>query len=172
MPGQMNPQADGLDVPVGLPAAPFQPSQPQGAPATRQRVILPGCNYPPADAVPVDKIVEGDIPSASTALEFITVDVPDTLTFRLAGIGFGAVNPVALGFLSWSLTATPPAGTITPYVNMPASIGSIAHLSWVFVVIGSSVRLALNMTNGDLVNTYRFAARIQGWFYAEREVVT
>jgi hypothetical protein len=141
---------------------------PEGA-DPRRRIILPGCDYPPADAIPVDQIGEADMASGAVAT-LITITVPDTYTLRLAGIGFGADDESALRFLTWSLFATPPAGTITPYVNMPAAIGTIVQLSWVFVVIGSSVVLTLVATNTNLAPaTFHFEARAQGWFYHEQE---
>ncbi|MGH9181297.1 MAG: hypothetical protein ACRDY5_06240, partial [Acidimicrobiales bacterium] len=136
-PSQQRANATGLMVPANLGPAPFHPSQPQGAGPNR-RIILPGCNYPPADAIPVDQIGEADIAFGASAT-LNTIIVPGMLTLRIAGIGFGADDESGLRFLSWSLFATPPAGTITPYVNMPAAIGTIVQLSTVFVVAGSSV---------------------------------
>jgi len=168
-PSQQRASAVGQPVPVGLGPAPFNPSQPRGANPQR-RIILPGCDFPPADAIPVDLITDADVGPTLT-VTISTIIVPDTYTFRIAGIGFGADDEAGLRLLSWSLRATPPGGTITPYVNMPSGIGSIVQLSWVFVVIGSSVTITLLVTNNApaIGNTYHYFARIQGWFYAERE---
>lgn len=162
--------ATGQPVPVGLGPAPFKPSQPQGGNASR-RIALPGCNFPPADAIPVDQIGSASIANGGSAtLE--TIIVPDTYSFRMAGIGFGADDESGLRFLSWSLFATPPGGTITPYINMPAAIGSIVQPSEVFVVVGSSVTLTLVATNNShTVATYFFFCRIRGWFYSEKEAI-
>lgn len=168
-PGAMNPNANGLDVPVGLGPAPYQPSQPRGAPSAR-RIVLPGCDYPPADAIPLDTIPEADI-AASASATVATITIPDTLTLRIAGIGFGADDESALRFLSWKVNVTPPGTPITPYINMPAAIGSITQPSWVFINIGSSYVITLIVTNNASVtpNTYHYFVRLVGWFYSEKE---
>lgn len=167
--GQLNPNANGTDVPRNLGPAMMQPSSPvMGSP--NRRVILPGATFPPADAIPVDLTNDADIADGASAT-LITIRVPDQLTLRIAGIGFGAGDESGLVFLSWSLWRDPPVSTITPYVNMDASIGSIQQLSDVFVIVGSSVVVTLIATNNSPIPaTYRFAARVRGWFYSETEV--
>jgi hypothetical protein len=170
-PGQMNPNADGLPVPHGIGPAPFQPSQPRGA-SPQRRIILPGCDFPPADAIPVDLISEQDIgPTVTVTLSTITV--PDTYTMRIDGIGFGADDESGLRYLSWTLNVTPPNSGITPYINMPAAIGSIPQPSPVIVVLGSSYVLTLRATNNApaIGATYHYFSRVKGWFYREYEVV-
>lgn len=165
--GLLNPNANELPVPVGVGPADFQPSQPRGARASNPIIRLPGCDFPPADAYPVDEIGDGNIAAAATAT-LVTVVVPDNLTFRISGIGFGADDESSLRFLSWTITADPPGSPITGYVNKPAAIGSIPQLSYIFAVLGSSVTVRVLATNNNLV-TLHYVCRLQGWFYAERE---
>jgi hypothetical protein len=166
--GQLNPNANGTEIPW-VPPATFKPSNTEAGKASR-RVILPGATFPPADAIPVDVSNDAVIANGASAT-LISVKVPDQFTFRIAGIGFGAGDESGLIFLSWSLFADPPVGTITPYVNMPASIGSIQQLSDVFVVQGASVTVTLVATNNaPIAVSYDFAARMRGWFYSEKEV--
>lgn len=172
-PSQRAANADRASVPVGWGPAPFKPSQPEGGDPDR-RIILPGCDYPPADAIPVDIIGEADITSTGgggVGATVATIIVPDTLTLRVAGIGWSAEDESALRFLSWSALASPPGSTVTPYVNMPAGIGSVAQPSWVFIVLGSSVTFSLFAKNNSVsVPTviYHFFVRVQGWLYSEK----
>lgn len=168
-PGQLNPQADGLDVPASLGAQPMNPSQPRAAPSSR-RVVLPGADFPPADAIAVDEIGDGNITAGATAV-LVTIVVPDTYSFRIAGLGFGADDESSLRFLSWAIFADPPGAPIPGYVNKPATIGSIQHLSTIFTVLGSSVTVTVRGTNNSVLTHY-FVCRLQGWFYSEREITT
>jgi hypothetical protein len=165
-PGGLNPQADGREVPIGLGPAAFNPSQPRGAGPNR-RIILPGCDFPPADAIPVDETGDGD-PAAGATSTLITIQVPDFFTLRLAGIGFGADDESNLRFLSWSIKANPPGSAVTGYSNRAGSIGSIQQLASIFVVLGSSVTVMVDVVNGGNITSH-FVARLQGWFYSERE---
>lgn len=169
-PGQMNPQADGMRVPRHLGPAPYLPSQPEGPNNVERRIILPGSTFPPPDAVPVDVIGEADIANGASA-NILAVQIPDGFTFRIAGIGFGAIDASALAFVSWTVRATPPGIGITPYLNQPAGIGSIQQLSEVFVVRGSSELIQLVLANTAAVPiTYHYVGRMRGWFYRELEV--
>ncbi len=165
-PGDLNPNANGTMLPLGLGPADFKPSQPRGG-DPRRRIILPGCDFPPADAIAVDEIGDGDIAAAVTQT-LVTVVVPDNLTFRISGIGFGADDESSLRFLTWTITATPPGVPIPGYVNKPAAVGSIPQVSNIFSVQGSSVTIRVDATNNNLV-TLHYVCRLQGWFYAERE---
>jgi hypothetical protein len=171
MPGQMDPNANGLPVPRDIGPAPFHPSQPRGA-SPQRRIILPGCDYPTADSIPLDLIKESDITGGQT-LVLATITIPDSYTLRIAGIGFGADDESGLRFLSWSLNVTPPGSPITPYINMPAAIGSIAQPSWVFVNLGSSYVITLVTTNNAPLpaTVYHYFSRVVGWFYLEKEAV-
>lgn len=168
-PGTLNPDATGLPIPRGVPRVDASESQPHGGNPDR-RIILPGCNFPPADAIPIDTIKELSVAEGITS-EIIRIVVPDTYTMRINGIGFGAGDESGLTFLTWSILADPPGTPIIPYNNMPAAVGSIAQPSDVFVVLGSSVTATLVITNGSGVPaTYQYQARLKGYFY--REVLT
>jgi hypothetical protein len=169
-PGQPSPNADGSPVPVGYGPAPYRPSQPEGEPA-RRRIVLPGADFPPADARAVDLIEAADIAAGATAT-ILSFRVPDTYTFRVAGIGFGAEDESGLRFLSWSLIADPPGTALPGYVNQPAAIGSIAQVSWIFTNVGSSVTVSIAATNNatasaSWISTFHYIARLQGWLYKE-----
>jgi hypothetical protein len=164
--GQLNPNANDIPVPVGIGPAPMNPSQPRAGNVQR-RIILPGADYPPADAIPVDEIGDGSIAAGATAV-LVSVIVPDTRSFRMAGIGFGADDESALRFLSWTINATPPGVPIPGYTNKPATIGSIPQLAYIFTVLGSSVTVEVLGTNNSVLTHY-FVCRLQGWFYTEKE---
>lgn len=157
-------------VPVNLGPERFKPSQPQGVGGSAsRRVSLPGETFPAAGSIPVDVIGEADIAAAATAT-LVTIRVPDTYTFRVSGIGFGAEDESGLRFLSWTLFANPPQGPIYGYVNMPAAIGSIAQPRPIFIVLGSSVILTLVATNnGPVGSTYHYFASVVGWHFSEKE---
>src|ERR1700675_1171795 len=95
-PSQQRANAVGQPVPANLGPAPFKPSQPRGA-DPRRRIVLPGCDFPPADGIAVDQITDADIANGVTAT-LSTIIVPDSLTFRIAGIGFGADDESGLRF--------------------------------------------------------------------------
>jgi hypothetical protein len=129
-------------------------------------VGLPGSNFPPAGSTPVDELGDGDIAPGGTAV-LLTIRIPDTFRFRMAGIGFGADDEVALGFLRWSIRSD---GDVVPgYFNMTAGIGSIRQLaSIVYVGGGSSTITIVAIIDPLAVLTYRYIVRAQGWFYLER----
>lgn len=156
-----------ITPPRHLPPVQIDPSQPAAlGPDGGKLVALPGANYPPAGATPVDVIGDGNIaPGASAVL--VTVTVPDTLTFVMAGIGFGADDETALGFLTWSLRAN--GDTLPGYVGTPAAIGSIRQLADIVTVVGSSgVVTVVAASSASAVLTYRFICRVRGYFYAEK----
>jgi hypothetical protein len=162
-------QATGDPVPVGLGPQPMNPSQPRAANPNR-RIILPGSYAPPADAIPYDEITQADIAQGGTTV-IQTAIVPDTYTFRIAGLGFSADDESALRFLSWTMFADPPKNVVNGYANKAAGIGSVQQLSDIFVILGSSVTVTIRATNNaDVTVTYRYYVRMRGWFYQEREV--
>lgn len=164
--GMMDPNANGTAIGWVPPAAVDNSQAKRGDP--NRRVLLPGASFPPEDAIPVDLTNDANISDGATAT-LISVQIPDQYLFRIAGIGFGAGDESGLVFLSWSLFSDPPNSTIQPYVNMDASIGSIQQLSDVFVIQGASAIVRLVATNNSPIPaTYRFAARMRGWFYNEK----
>jgi hypothetical protein len=153
-----------------IPAERMQPSQPGAlGPEQGQYVRLPGADFPPAGAIAVDQTGDANIAPAASAI-LVTIAVPDAYRFRLAGIGFGADDEVALGFLTWSLRLdgdTPPSPS---YQVMASAVGSIRQLADLFFVVGSSQALTvLAISDPAAALTYRFICRLRGWFWAERE---
>ena len=157
-----------IEVPRDLPPVHILPSQPgalgleYGTP-----VALPGSAFAPAGATPVDQVGDGNIaPGGSATL--LNIQVPDGQRFRVAGVGFGADDETALGFLTWSMFENndPQIG----YNSVPAPIGSIAQLADIFHLSGSSVlfRIVANSAASAGV-TFRFICRVRGWFYAIKE---
>jgi len=147
--------------------ADLQPSLP-GAFGPEQGVFvrLPGASFAPDGAVPVDVAGDANIaPGGSAAV--ISVTVPDTLRFRIAGIGWDAGDPAALGFLSWTIQES--QVNVSGYAGMPAAIGTFRELADVFLVFGASQTITV-VANAALnaVLTYRYIARLRGWFYAEK----
>jgi len=156
--------------PLDLGPAPIVPSQPGGLlPEQGVPIKLPGANYPPAGAIAVDLVGDGNIaPAASATL--VTFTVPDGLRFRADGIGFGADDEVALRFLTWSIrfNGDPVAAG---YNNVPAAVGSIRQLAPIFQLVGSSILFTvLAAADPTAVLTYRYVCRVKGWVYSEREV--
>ena len=153
-----------LRIPPFIPPAEFGPSQPGAYGTDRTAIALPGANYPPAGATPVDILGSAAIaPGANGVL--LTFQVPDTQRFRLAGIGFGAPDETATGFLSWTITAPDPQGG---YIAKSAVIGSIGFLADVFYVWGSSVLVSVVGTAAtDAVVSYNYECRIRGWTWIE-----
>jgi hypothetical protein len=157
-----------IQVPQGLPPIRILPSQPGAlGPEQGQYVALPGANYPPAGATPVDVIGDGNIAAGASAV-LITIQVPDGQRFRVAGIGFGADDETALGFLTWNMREN---GDAQPGYNaVPAGIGTIVQLADIFHLSGSSVVFTIVATSSSAaVVTYRFICRVRGWFYATKE---
>lgn len=154
-------------VPLDLGPAPIDPSQP-GALGAQQGVWvrLPGANFPPAGATPVDELGDANIAAGGTGL-FVTITVPDGQRFRMAGIGFGADDETALAFLSWTINAPDPT---VGYINKAAAIGSIRNVTPIIFLVGSSVVVTVTGAAAlTAVVTYRYICRVQGWFYSEME---
>jgi hypothetical protein len=152
---------------VGRPVL-IQPSTPPALGADHgQYVSLPGFNFPPAGCIPVDVIGDANLaPSASGVL--ITVTVPDTFRLRVAGIGFGADDDIALGYLSWAIRLGP--DQVQGYGNVLAAIGSIRQLAEIVVLAAASQTLTVVATIAATAPiTYRYIARLRGWFYSEKE---
>lgn len=154
-----------LTVPEGLGAAPIAPSQPGALGAQVGTWIrLPGANFPPAGATPVDEIGDANIAAGGTAT-LLTYQVPNGVRFRLEAIGFGADDETALAFLSWAITAP---DSVNGYVNKVAAIGSIRNVTPITFLAGSSVLVSVVGTSStNAVVTYRFICRIRGWLYSE-----
>lgn len=151
--------------PLHVGDAPLAPSQPgaQG-PQVGTWVRLPGSSFTPAGATPVDEIGDANIAAGGTGT-FLSVSVPDGQRFRLAGIGFGADDESALAFLSWTIyTPDPQPG----YIDKVAVIGSLRQLAEIFLLLGSSVTMTLKgSSSASAATSYRFIARVRGWFYSE-----
>jgi hypothetical protein len=157
-----------VEVPRDLAPVRILPSQPgalgleYGTP-----VALPGSAFAPAGATPVDQVGDGNIaPGASATL--VQIQVPDGQRFRVAGVGFGADDETALGFLTWSMIENndPQIG----YNAVPAPIGSIAQLADIFHLSGSSVLFRIVASSAASAGvTFRFICRVRGWFYATKE---
>lgn len=151
--------------PIGAGAAPIAPSQPGAlGPQHGIWVKLPGVNFPPAGATPVDEIGDANIAAGGNA-NLLSVVVPDGQRFRLAGIGFGADDESALAFLSWTILAPDP---YPGYIAKVAAVGSIRNLTEMFFLIGSSVTVTINgQSSAAAATTYRYICRVRGWFYSE-----
>jgi len=146
----------------GLPAAELESSQPHGL-IQPLPIQLPGANFPPAGARAADPIGDAFIaPGAAATL--ITVNVPDTLRFVVAGIGFDTDDPAALGYLTWAILLD---GDPSPsYEQMQAAVGSIRQLASLFVLAGSSQTLTVRATIAATAPiTYRYVAHLRGWYY-------
>ena len=151
-----------------LPATDLRPSQPaQLGSDLGTPVRLPGADFPPAGAVALDAVGDANLAPAATGT-LITERVPDNLRLRIAGIGFGADDEVALRFLTWAilLDGDPaPSG----YSAQPAAIGSLRQLSEVFLLASSSVTVTIFVTIATTAAlTYRYICRLRGWFYVEK----
>jgi hypothetical protein len=137
------------------------------SPEGGQLIRLPGFNFPPAGVIPVDADGDADIAAGGTAT-LITVAVPAGSRFRLWGIGFDAGDETALKFLTWSIRIN--TDTIPGYVQKNAVIGTIVQLTEIVVVAYGNSTLTVQGTASALaIATYRYIARIRGWFYAEKE---
>lgn len=155
-----------VDLVRGMPPVLIQPSQPgQMGPEQGVYVRLPGADFAPAGAIPVDEIGDNNLAPGATGV-LVTINIPDTYRFRIAGIGFGADDETALGFLSWSVRAN--NDPVPGYVNKPAAIGSIRQLADVFIVQGSSAQMTVvAVISATAVLTYRYICRVRGWFWSE-----
>lgn len=145
----------------------LQPSQPAAlGPDLGVYVRLPGANFPPAGAIPMDVIGDASLaPGASGVL--VTVTVQDTFRLRIAGIGFTSDDDIALGYLSWAILLGPdPAPS---YSQMQAAVGSVRQLSEIFVLAGSSQTVTVRATISALAPVvFRYICRLRGWFYTEK----
>lgn len=146
----------------------IEPSQPDAL-GTEQGsyVRLPGANYPPAGAIPVDVI--GDLNLAASAVGvLVTIPLADTYRLRVAGIGFSADDDIALGYLTWAILLGPDPAP--GYSQMQAAVGSVRQLADIFVLVGSSQTLTVRATIAATAPvTYRYICRVRGWYYSEKE---
>jgi hypothetical protein len=156
-----------VEIPPGLPTKPMPSSQPLAlGQEAGQRVILPGVNYPPAGATPVDELGDATIGAGGTGL-LLTITLPDQQRFRMAGIGFGADDETALAFLSFTIFAGP--FPVPGYINKRAAIGTLQQLTEIFILTGSSLPITIVGTSDVLaVVEYRFICRARGWYYFEK----
>jgi hypothetical protein len=156
------------EVPTNLGPARPAPSLPGALnPEAGAQIQLPGVNYPPAGAIPQDDSGDANIaPGASATL--VTLVVPGIMRHRMVGIGFGAVDDVALGFLTWRIEVN---GAPAPsYFGQTAAIGSIRQLADIFLLTGNSATIAVIGTMSAVaVATYRVIARVRGWYFTEKE---
>jgi hypothetical protein len=148
-----------------------EPSQPDAL-GTEQGIYtrLPGANYPPAGARPVDVIGDANL-AASAVSALVTITVPDTVRFRIAGIGFGADDDIALGYLTWAILH---GSDVAPgYEQQQAAIGSIRQLADIFDLVGSSLTVTVRATISAAAPAapafYRYLCRVRGWFYTEQK---
>jgi hypothetical protein len=143
-----------------------QPSQPGAlGPEQGTYIRLPGANFPPAGSTPVAEPGDANIAPGATAT-IVSIVVPDTLRFRISGIGFGADDETALGFLSWSIRFGPDPQP--GYTNKPAALGTLQYPADAFMVAGSSVTVNLVVTASTAaVVTYRYIGVVRGWFWRE-----
>lgn len=148
----------------------IQPSQPDVLGTEQGTYIrLPGANFPPAGAIPVDPIGDANIAPGGVAT-LVTITVADTFRFRAAGIGFHADDDIALGYLTWAILVGPDPAP--GYSQMLAAVGSIRQLSEIFVLVGSSQTFTVRATIAATAPiTYRYACRVRGWFYSEKEAL-
>ena len=156
-----------VEIPPNLPSQPQPPSQPQAlGQEPGQRIILPGVNYPPAGATPVDELGDAVIGAGGSGL-LLTITLPDQQRFRMVGIGFGADDETALAFLSFTIFAGP--FPVPGYINKRAAIGTIQQLTEIFILTGSSLPITVVGTADPLaVIEYRFLCRVRGWYYFEK----
>lgn len=164
-PGQMNPQADGEIFTVPTTPAPFKPAMPeQGDP--QRRIILPGADYPPAGAIPVDETNNVTITSGGTGIP-VTVTIPDGYSFRVSALGIDSDDESVTRFSFWSLLIDPPNSAIIGYSNRPGVIGSVRSPGWIFTIQGNgTVKVQIGSNYGL---TAFFTARLLGWFYREEK---
>jgi len=144
------------------------PSTPAGyRPAFGTPVLLPGANFPPAGAIPVD-VLDGASIAPGASANLITIPTPDATRLKIAGIGFGAMDDIATGYLSWSILLGP--DQVQGYGSKLAAIGSIRQLAEISVVVGASQTLTVRATIAATAPiTYLYYARVRGWYYNEQE---
>jgi hypothetical protein len=161
-------RALGAEVEAGARPNRLQPSQPDVAGSQGTVIRLPGANFPPAGAIPVDETGDLDIAPGAAGVILVTVRLPDNYRFRIAGIGFQADDDAALGFLTWSIFVSeqPAPG----YPQMLAAVGSLRQLAEIFVLVGSSQTTTIRATIAAAAPlTYRYLCRVRGWYYIEKE---
>lgn len=153
-------------IPPGVGPVLVQPSQP-GALGPEQGVYirLPGANFPPAGATPVNEPGDANIAPGGTAT-LVSYVVPDTQRFRIDSVGFGADDETALAFLSWSILYG--IDTQPGYLLKPAALGTLQYPAPAFLLAGSSVTVNLVVTaSAAAVLTYRYIAVLRGWLFRE-----
>jgi hypothetical protein len=157
-----------VQVPTNVGPTTISPSQSDALnPEAGAHIQLPGANFPPPGAIPQDDSGDADIaPGASATL--VTILVPAVLRHRMVGIGFGAVDDVALGFLTWQILVN---GISAPsYFGQKAAIGSIRQLAEIILFTGNGASITVVGTMAATATvTYRIIARVRGWFYTEKE---
>ena len=155
-------------VPRGLGPAAISPSQPEAlAPEKAPKIELPGFNFPPPGSTPVDRSGDAVIaPGASATL--VTYVVPAALRFRMEGIGFDAIDDVALGFLTWAILINDAAAP--DYYGQTAAVGSIRDLAEIVLGAGNtSVVTVVAFIDATAFFSYTYQCRIRGWAYSETE---
>lgn len=128
-------------------------------------VVLPGVNYFPAGAYPIDEVTDADIAAGASAT-LIKIAVPEKTQLRIDGIGFGADDEVALRFLSWSLLLN--SDPFRAYSNQAAAIGSIPQVSPIKFHVRDQTLVTVVLTSAaSAVITYRFIVRVTGYFFTD-----
>lgn len=153
-------------IPMGVGPVMVQPSQPEAlTPEQGAWMRLPGANFPPAGATPVNEPGDANIAAGAQAT-ILSIVVPDTLRFKIDSVGFGADDETALAFLSWSIQFG--SDTQPGYVNKPAALGTLLYPAPIVLLAGSSVTVNLVVAaSADAVATYRYIGLLRGWFYRE-----
>lgn len=154
-------------IPMGSDS--IQPSLPESyGPARGTPVRLPAGNFAPDGSVSVDEMGDANIAPGGAAV-LITITIPDQLRFHIDGIGFGADDEVALGFLTWAIQES---GVGVPgYTAKSSAVGSIRNLTKMDLLFGASQPITVvASSSATAVLTYRFICRVRGWFFAVKEV--
>lgn len=157
------------EIPRHWPPANLLPSQPGAlGPEQGAWVRLPGVNFPPAGATPVDITGDADLAPGAANAVLLTYALPPMLRFRMVGIGFGADDETALRFLTWAIFSD--NVPIPGYVNMQSAVGSIRQLAEIFVSVGSTAVVTIVASiDVTAILTYRYISRVRGYLYAEKE---
>ena len=145
---------------------PLQPSQPNALASPEMPIALPGSFAAPAGAIPVDSTGDIDLAAGASGI-VLSIQVPDSLRFRVQAIGFGADDETALRFLTWSLRRSG-VDPFPTYFAQPSAVGSIRQLSPMFLMVDSSVTFTVfAASDASAVVTYHYIARVIGYFYQE-----
>lgn len=154
------------EVPPHPPADLSTQIPPALQPTGGQQVVLPGADFPPAGAIPVDVSGDADIAPGGSAF-LLTIQVPQQVRFRMAGIGFGADDESSLRFLTWSILFNgDPAQS--GYNSQPAAIGSLRQLADIFLIASSTVVVQIQAASASIASvSYRYICRMRGWFFTE-----